>query len=73
MPDSMLDTRLNSLRVRFDHDWKKCREVWRDEVALAFEKEYVEPWHSAMETLLRELNNLQIELLRAELFAGYQQ
>jgi len=73
MPDSMLDKRLNSLRLRFDHDWKTCRDVWRDEVALAFEKEYVEPWRSAMETLLRELHSLEIELLRAEMLAGFQQ
>jgi len=64
-----IDEKLNSLWINFLWDWRRCREVWRDEVALSFEKEFVEPLNSAMEKLLLDLRLLENELIRMEIFA----
>lgn len=62
----LLDSRITSILVKFREDWKSCREVWQDQVAVKFEEEFVNPWFKNMDLFLRELGIIEAEILQAK-------
>ncbi|MEM4203563.1 MAG: hypothetical protein QXS54_05790 [Candidatus Methanomethylicaceae archaeon] len=60
----------SELRTRwrsFQENWRACHELWQDAVANRFEREFIEPWE-ALRAVLEEMDKLETELLRAEIF-----
>jgi hypothetical protein len=55
---------LKALWKTFQNDWGNCKKIWKDEVAMKFEKEFIEPWHCINE-LIHQLEILNEKLRKA--------
>jgi hypothetical protein len=55
---------LKVLWKTFQNDWENCKKIWKDEVAMKFEKEFIKPWYCINE-LIQQLEILNEKLRKA--------